>query len=402
MKTNNKKVLPFRKVKNEPTLLTLTPKEVSELVLEGIVTLCIVFLLYLGILVMVSQLINEPGFISVEFSAREVWHIERDQIVFYKNIFTITSVVFAVAFTYWRLMRRYQQMQLNHILEELHLIAEGQYDRRIPFRLSGDMGQVVNSINRLVDSTVNALEDERAIEKSKDELITNVSHDIRTPLTSILGYLGLIVNQPNVESADAKRYAEIAYSKAEQMKLLVDDLFEYTTTRPNGAPLRLNDIPIVNFLEQVAADFELEAQKRNMAIEVLPNNRDVVLELDAEKMVRVINNLLSNAIKYGHEDSVITMEVLRNDGVVTIAVRNAGDPISKEVLEQLFARFYRAEASRSKETGGTGLGLAIAENIVKSHGGMMYAESENGQTSFYVCLPEENQGSLKQFKEKLK
>lgn len=402
MKTDNGKILQIRKNRPEQTLLTLTRKEVSELVLEGIVTLCIVFLLYLGILVMLSQLVNEPGFISIEFSAREVWHIEREQVIFYKNIFTITSVLFAVAFTYWRLMRRYQQMQLNHILDELHLIAEGQYDRRIPFRLTGDMGQVVNSINRLVDSTVNALEDERAIEKSKDELITNVSHDIRTPLTSIIGYLGLIVNQQNVEAADAKHYAEIAYSKAEQMKLLVDDLFEYTTTRPNGAPLRLNDIPIVNFLEQVAADFELEAQKREMAIEVLPNNRDVVLELDAEKMVRVINNLLSNAIKYGHADSVITMEVLKKEGVITIAVRNAGDPISKEVLEHLFTRFYRAEGSRSKETGGTGLGLAIAENIVQSHGGMMYAESENGQTSFYVCLPEENQGSLKQLKDKLK
>ena len=402
MKTDNGKILQIRKNRPEQTLLTLTRKEVSELVLEGIVTLCIVFLLYLGILVMLSQLVNEPGFISIEFSAREVWHIEREQVIFYKNIFTITSVLFAVAFTYWRLMRRYQQMQLNHILDELHLIAEGQYDRRIPFRLTGDMGQVVNSINRLVDSTVNALEDERAIEKSKDELITNVSHDIRTPLTSIIGYLGLIVNQQNVEAADAKHYAEIAYSKAEQMKLLVDDLFEYTTTRPNGAPLRLNDIPIVNFLEQVAADFELEAQKRKMAIEVLPNNRDVVLELDAEKMVRVINNLLSNAIKYGYADSVITMEVLKKEGVVTIAVRNAGDPISKEVLEHLFTRFYRAEGSRSKETGGTGLGLAIAENIVRSHGGMMYAESENGQTSFYVCLPEENQGSLKQLKDKLK
>ena len=126
MKTNNKKVLPFRKVKNEPTLLTLTSKEISELVLEGIVTLCIVFLLYLGILVMISQLINEPGFISVEFSAREVFHIEREQVLFYKNIFTITSIIFAVAFTYWRLVRRYQQMQLNHILEELHLIADGQ------------------------------------------------------------------------------------------------------------------------------------------------------------------------------------------------------------------------------------------------------------------------------------
>ena len=133
-----------------------------------------------------------------------------------------------------------------------------------------------------------------------------------------------------------------------------------------------------------------------MAIEVSSENRDVVLELDAEKMVRVINNLLSNAIKYGHENSTILMEVLKKEGVITIAVRNEGDPISKEVLDQLFTRFYRAEGSRSKETGGTGLGLAIAENIVHSHGGIMFAESENGQTSFYVCLPTENQGSLKE------
>lgn len=396
MKTNKQKILQIGKAKNEPTILTLTRKEISELVLEGIVTLCVVFLLYLGILVMISQLVNEPGIISIQFSARDVLQIGTDQMLLYKNIFTITSIIFAIAFTYWRLMRRYQQMQLNHILDELHLIAEGRYDRRIPFQLSGDMGQVVNSINRLVDSTVNALEEERAIEKSKDELITNVSHDIRTPLTSILGYLGLIVNQPKIDTEDAKRYAEIAYSKAEQMKLLVDDLFEYTTSRPNGAPLRLNDIPIVNFLEQIAADFELEAQKRHMAIEVSSENRDVVLELDAEKMVRVINNLLSNAIKYGHENSTILMEVLKKEGVITIAVRNEGDPISKEVLDQLFTRFYRAEGSRSKETGGTGLGLAIAENIVHSHGGIMFAESENGQTSFYVCLPTKNQGSLKE------
>ena len=90
------------------------------------------------------------------------------------------------------------------------------------------------------------------------------------------------------------------------------------------------------------------------------------------------------------------MEVLKKEGVITIAVRNEGDPISKEVLDQLFTRFYRAEGSRSKETGGTGLGLAIAENIVHSHGGIMFAESENGQTSFYVCLPTENQSSLKE------
>ena len=369
-------------------LLKLTTREISELFLEGVITLCIVFVLYLGALVLLNQFLDAPGyFVDGSRSIRQAWNVESSEIQLYKNIFSISSIIFAIGFTYWRLIRRYHQMQLSHVLEELHLIAQGDYDRRIPFQLAGDMGKVVTSINRLVDSTVSAMEDERMIEKSKDELITNVSHDIRTPLTSIIGYLGLVINGKPKTPDETKRYTEIAYHKAQQMKALVDDLFEYTTTSPNGAPLRLNDIPVANFLEQVAADFELEAQKRHMTIEVIPPKRKMVLEMDAEKMVRVIHNLLSNAIKYGRENTKITIEVLEQKDIITIAVRNIGEPISKEVLEHLFARFYRAEGSRSKETGGTGLGLAIADNIVRSHGGRMLAESVGEVISFYICLP---------------
>lgn len=369
-------------------LLKLTTREISELFLEGVITLCIVFVLYLGALVLLNQFLDAPGyFVDGSRSIRQAWNVESSEIQLYKNIFSISSIIFAIGFTYWRLIRRYHQMQLSHVLEELHLIAQGDYDRRIPFQLAGDMGKVVTSINRLVDSTVSAMEDERMIEKSKDELITNVSHDIRTPLTSIIGYLGLVINGKPKTPEETKRYTEIAYHKAQQMKALVDDLFEYTTTSPNGAPLRLNDIPVANFLEQVAADFELEAQKRQMTIEVIPPKRKMVLEMDAEKMVRVIHNLLSNAIKYGRENTKITIEVLEQKDIITIAVRNIGEPISKEVLEHLFARFYRAEGSRSKETGGTGLGLAIADNIVRSHGGRMLAESIGEVISFYICLP---------------
>ena len=369
-------------------LLKLTTREISELFLEGVITLCIVFVLYLGALVLLNQFLDAPGyFVDGSRSIRQAWNVESSEIQLYKNIFSISSIIFAIGFTYWRLIRRYHQMQLSHVLEELHLIAQGDYDRRIPFQLAGDMGKVVTSINRLVDSTVSAMEDERMIEKSKDELITNVSHDIRTPLTSIIGYLGLVINGKPKTPEETKRYTEIAYHKAQQMKALVDDLFEYTTTSPNGAPLRLNDIPVANFLEQVAADFELEAQKRQMTIEVIPPKRKMVLEMDAEKMVRVIHNLLSNAIKYGRENTKITIEVLEQKDIITIAVRNIGEPISKEVLEHLFARFYRAEGSRSKETGGTGLGLAIADNIVRSHGGRMLAESVGEVISFYICLP---------------
>ena len=369
-------------------LLKLTTREISELFLEGVITLCIVFVLYLGALVLLNQFLDAPGyFVDGSRSIRQAWNVESSEIQLYKNIFSISSIIFAIGFTYWRLIRRYHQMQLSHVLEELHLIAQGDYDRRIPFQLAGDMGKVVTSINRLVDSTVSAMEDERMIEKSKDELITNVSHDIRTPLTSIIGYLGLVINGKPKTPEETKRYTEIAYHKAQQMKALVDDLFEYTTTSPNGAPLRLNDIPVANFLEQVAADFELEAQKRQMTIEVIPPKRKMVLEMDAEKMVRVIHNLLSNTIKYGRENTKITIEVLEQKDIITIAVRNIGEPISKEVLEHLFARFYRAEGSRSKETGGTGLGLAIADNIVRSHGGRMLAESVGEVISFYICLP---------------
>ena len=131
-----------------------------------------------------------------------------------------------VIVVYWRLVRRYHQMQLRHIINELHYIADGHFNHRIPFQLKGQMQRVVASVNALVDSTIKAMEDEREIERSKDELITNVSHDIRTPLTSIIGYLGLIEDKQYRSEEDILKYTHTAYLKSKQMKSLVDDLFE--------------------------------------------------------------------------------------------------------------------------------------------------------------------------------
>ena len=107
---------------------------------------------------MLNQFLDAPGyFVDGSRSIRQAWNVEPSEIQLYKNIFSISSIIFAIGFTYWRLIRRYHQMQLSHVLEELHLIAQGDYDRRIPFQLAGDMGKVVTSINRLVDSTVSAI-----------------------------------------------------------------------------------------------------------------------------------------------------------------------------------------------------------------------------------------------------
>lgn len=121
---------------------------------------------------------------------------------------------------------------------------------------------MVTSINGLVDSTVAAIEDERKIEKSKDELITNVSHDIRTPLTSIIGYLGLIEDGQYHSEEDLLKYTHTAYIKAKQMKSLVDDLFEYTKVRQPAVPVNFSAFDMIQLIEQLAADFELEASKK--------------------------------------------------------------------------------------------------------------------------------------------
>ncbi|MGX7245557.1 sensor histidine kinase [Enterococcus quebecensis] len=366
--------------------ITLTSKEISELLAEGIVTIILLLLLNVSITVLLSGSQTLQGLI---WATKGAFAKELNTDLFWSWGKFIIPVFFVVdvGVLYWRLIRRYRQMQLRHIISELHYIADGNYDHRIPFELSGDLAKVVTSINGLVDSTVAAIEDERKIEKSKDELITNVSHDIRTPLTSIIGYLGLIEDRQFHNEEDLLKYTHTAYVKAKQMKLLVDDLFEYTKVRQPSVPINTINFDMAQLVEQLAADFELEADKNNMKIQVNANPASIKMYGDTEKLVRVFNNLLSNALKYGKGGKNIVIDVEKVGTEAVIAVRNDGSPIPKKSLDQLFDRFYRVEESRSQETGGTGLGLAIAQSIIALHGGYIYATSDNHWTSFIIHLP---------------
>ena len=244
--------------------ITLTSKEISELLAEAIVTIVLLLLLNVSIMFLLGQLLSENSPLAgVIWATKDAVAKELNTDLFWswnKFVLPIFLLVDA-AVLYWRLIRRYHQMQLRHIISELHYIADGNYNHRIPFELSGDLAKVVTSINGLVDSTVAAIEDERRIEKSKDELITNVSHDIRTPLTSIIGYLGLIEDRQFHSQEDLLKYTHTAYVKAKQMKLLVDDLFEYTKVRQPSVPIHTTTFDMAQLIEQLAADFELEAKR---------------------------------------------------------------------------------------------------------------------------------------------
>lgn len=372
------------------TRITLTSKEVSELLAEALVTIVLLLLIDVALMMILDQIIqNSTNLSATIFNIKGILSTQWDSDLFWsgKKFLIIFLVIVNVIVLYWRLIRRYHQMQLRHVISELHYIAAGHYDHRIPFELNGDLGRVIDSINGLVESTLTAIEEERKIEQSKDELITNVSHDLRTPLTSIIGYLGLIEDKQYHSEEEFLHYTHTAYLKAKQMKILVEDLFEYTKVRQPTTKLNLVTFDLNQMLEQFAADFALESEKKGITITVETSPTPFYFEADTEKLVRVFNNLFSNALKYGKGATIISLEARQVGTEAIITVKNNGQSIPKESLQQLFDRFYRVEESRNQETGGTGLGLAIAQSIVALHGGYIYAKSDEHWTSFILHLP---------------
>ncbi|WP_049164353.1 sensor histidine kinase [Ligilactobacillus salivarius] len=369
----------------------ITGREKSELLGEGILTIILLILLNMSLYVILNQLlVSNPDLASGIFLIKTSLDFKYAHIQLWSWgwIFIILMAVVDVIAVYWRLVRRYHQMQLRHIINELHYIADGHFNHRIPFQLKGQMQRVVASVNALVDSTIKAMEDEREIERSKDELITNVSHDIRTPLTSIIGYLGLIEDKQYRSEEDILKYTHTAYLKSKQMKSLVDDLFEYTKVRQTDAPLQIQSLELNAMLEQIGASFELEANKKGMEINTILPDSPVKIEADPEKLARVFNNLITNALKYGSDGKNIYLQLTKVDEKeIEIRISNDGEPIPEKSLRQVFDRFYRVESSRSKETGGTGLGLAIAQSIIELHHGYIYVESNKNLTSFIMRLP---------------
>lgn len=377
--------------------MKLTAREKGYLVIEGVITIILLVLINLALIVIIQDVIQgNPGVASGIFMIKKSLVIGpfHAQIWSYQRIVMGIFIVIDIFVVWWRLLRRYHQYQINHIIQELHYIAQGHLDHRIPFRLKGRTQHVVTSVNALVDSAVQSMNDERQIEKSKDELITNVSHDLRTPLTSIIGYLRLIEDKQYHSEEDILKYSHIAYEKAKQMKNMVEDLFEYTKVQQHGAPVNMMTVDLGQLLEQVCASFELEAENKGIELTSETTPTPLKIEADPEKLGRVFSNLVANGLKYGHGASYIHLTAIQHGDQVVVTVANDGEPIPEESLGHLFERFYRVEASRSKATGGTGLGLAIVKSVVDLHHGNVQVQSDENQTAFIVTLPtkqEENE-----------
>lgn len=244
----------------------------------------------------------------------------------------------------------------------------------------------LDELNRLRESSnQNALAAKEA-EQRKNDLIVYLAHDLKTPLTSVIGYLSLLQDEPEISQELRAKYTGIALNKARRLEELINQFFEITRFQLTHMELEWETIHFSRMLEQTAFEFQpiLEEKHLQLQTEIAP---DVKLTCDPDKLERVVDNLIRNAISYSYPNTAISLEMHTTEEYAVLTICNTGRTISPEKLDRIFEQFFRGDSSRATATGGAGLGLAIAKQITELHGGTIKADSRNEQIRFTVTLP---------------
>ena len=301
-------------------------------------------------------------------------------------IYVIAGIlVFSAAF----LLLQYRSMKyIGKISSAMQSISEGDLNTSVEVVGDDEFSAMAANLNKMVEDIRDLMDREREAERSKNELITNIAHDLRTPLTSIIGYLELLrsgqnaVMPPELE----KKYIDIAYTKSKRLEKLIEDLFGFTKMTYGKMAMKVGQVDIIKLLSQLLEEFYPSFAEKNLTYELSSNVPAKVIAADGNLLARLFDNLINNAIKYGADGKRILVKVHAEDEIVAVSVVNYGHVIPEQELPLIFNKFYRVEQSRSSSTGGTGLGLAIAKNIVEMHGGAIQVESDLNGTVFTVEL----------------
>jgi len=283
--------------------------------------------------------------------------------------------------------KRYFTMRIHHMIGEIRHIAAGNFHKQVEVVDSYELGNLAMSINNIVYQAQKSMEEERMAEKIKNDLVTNVSHDLRTPLTSILGYLNLINGDKYRDEVELRYYTQIVHDKAKRLHELINDLFEYTRMQNKGMHLQKEPINLAEMLDQLVVQFAPQLRQSGMECRQQYEAQHPMVPADGKKLVRVFENLISNALNYGREGKYVDILLRDTEQTVIIEITNYGEGIPAIDLPHIFDRFYRVEKSRSEYSGGSGLGLAIAKSIMDLHEGEIHVSSGAERTTFQVWLP---------------
>lgn len=341
-----------------------------------------IYLIRCGVLTMtvflLAWVLNVAVFGFLEQHIENWWYYYRSAYLF----LTATFIwgIGLVILTY-KLLR-----QVVSYVDELKVATTQMFDKQVEtIELSPELGDIANKINALRQEAERNEALAQINEQKKNDLIMYLAHDLKTPLSSTIGYLNLLLEEQEMPASMQNKYIRIAMSKAERLDELINEFFEITRYNLSTVTLQYSEINLTMMLEQLVFEVTPMLTEKNLLCQ-LSMPEDVMLHCDANQIQRVLDNLLRNAILYSFPDSCIEINGTLKENVIEICFRNSGYTIVPEKLSKIFDPFFRMDESRSS-SGGSGPGLAIAKQIVELHCGSMRASSRNNMIEFTAALP---------------
>ncbi|WP_434304965.1 HAMP domain-containing sensor histidine kinase [Clostridium botulinum] len=276
---------------------------------------------------------------------------------------------------------------IKEICNALNKMARGDLKYRIKEKGKDELQLIAFNVNNMAKELERKIENERNIEKAKQDLITNVAHDLRTPLTNIIGYIEIVREGSYKNENELLKYINIISSKAEGLRKLTNDLFMYTKLSSGSVNLSINEFSINELIKQLIDEYIDLFESNDLKIKEDLISESVLINGDADKIARIFDNLFTNAIKYSIKPSDVNLRLTKKGENVIVSISNHCDNLEEEDINNLFERFYMADKSRSDNKNSSGLGLAISRTIAELHHGKLTGEYENGIIIFVLELP---------------
>ncbi|WP_277587390.1 HAMP domain-containing sensor histidine kinase [Psychrobacillus antarcticus] len=298
------------------------------------------------------------------------------------NLVWLTAVILTFIISLLVMIHR-KIKYLQQVTESVQTIANGKLGHTIEINGNDELSQLAKNINYMSKELESKFEHERKIESVKNEFITNISHDLRTPLTSIIGYVDLLRKNEYRDDEQLYDYLETIYSKSQNFSKLINELFEYTKLTSPDLKFNFTEVELGGLLEQIIGEYSPILEKEGLDIQKSITEEDIHVSMDIENMVRVYDNLLMNVIKYSMKHSILKVELHIVGIKAILTISNQVENLPVQDVNKLFDRFYRGDMAR-KQDGGSGIGLAISKRIIELHGGTIEANYREGWLTFTI------------------
>ena len=325
----------------------------------------------------------------VKFMPDVTSYVTENYLLAMNMIYIVVLLGIAVFLLVFTLFVNKKVKYIKFLSSEVKVIKDEDFGKTIEVRGQDELAELCSSINNMSLELREKIDNEKKIEQNKNELITNVSHDLRTPLTSILGYVDLLKQNGFEDKEKFVEYISIIDERSKSLNTLINELFEYTKLNSHDIKLNYSTVEICSLVEQLSGEYSLIFKKEGLELISEIPEEDIFVDIDIQMIVRALENLLINAKKYSVRNSQVLVKLLQESNYIVISVENKVENISQDDLDNLFERFYKVDKAR-KTGDSTGLGLSIVKRVVELHKGLVKAELINGVIKFKIILLVQN------------